>query len=234
MKIYILCFLLIVVVACKETTEPENQISNESDQFSECNEALFECINGNGSYCLFGFKWGEENPFTPAGYNAQGPEKSGGQISLSFQENNGLVNTHSQVNLPSKSFDSLIGCAKAEIRKALSEWEANADIEFVELPENSQSDIRFFVADIRQSGVGYPNYNDSLCLSLAGNIVIKANNRFNTCETFYLFMLHEIGHALGLGHVSTSNIMSPNFESFNVQGLQPGDIQGLKEIYGEK
>ncbi|MEM6299208.1 MAG: matrixin family metalloprotease, partial [Bacteroidota bacterium] len=107
-------------------------------------------------------------------------------------------------------------------------------IEFEELPENSESDIKFYVADIIQSGIGYPNYTDFLCGELAGNVLIQSNLSINECEAFYLFALHETGHTLGLGHVTTSNIMSPNFFELDLQGLQRGDISGIKAIYGEK
>lgn len=225
-----------VMLSCKDEPQPGPQpgVLNESSQFAECNRALSACLDGPAAYCLFGFKWGQTNSFTPTGFGVGGPREPGGQISFSFQEENGLINTHAQINLPSKSFTSLPSCAKDEIRKALKEWEAVANIAFEELPENSQSDIRFFVADIRQSGIGYPNYPSLPCNSIAGNVVIQSGVRFNTCDSFHDFLLHEIGHVLGLGHVNSQNIMSPDFIENNISGLQAGDIQGIIELYSEK
>ena len=203
-----------------------------SDNYSFCNSQLSECINGNGDYCLFGFKWGEDGTFQQSGFNAQGPKSSGGIVTYSFQEENGRINTHRQVNLPSLSFNEILSCAKAEIRSALNSWSDIADIEFEELPENSESNIRFYVADIIQSGIGYPNYSDGLCSDLAGNLVIQADLRINDCDLFYIFVLHEIGHVLGLGHVDTPNIMNPDFSDFGFQKLQRGDTLGIIELYG--
>lgn len=226
---------LLFLLSCKKSTEvPNNGVKNESSQFAECNAALSACNSSNASYCLFGFKWGDTNPLSTSGSAAIGPKEAAGTLTFSFQEENGVVNTHAQINLPSKSFASLPSCAKDEIRSALREWSAAANIDFEELPENSQSDIRFWVAEIRQSGIGYPRYPDAPCSSFSGNVVIKENVRFNTCETFHLFLLHEIGHVLGLGHVNTANIMSPDFEDFNLTGLQTGDVEGITELYGER
>jgi predicted Zn-dependent protease len=45
-------------------------------------------------------------------------------------------------------------------------------------------------------------------------------------------VLHEIGHALGLGHVSTDNVMNPGVQ--HLTDLMPGDIEGIQSIYGAK
>ncbi|MEM9933382.1 MAG: matrixin family metalloprotease [Bacteroidota bacterium] len=235
MKLYVVLFLTLLILGCKEEpTIPADGILNESTQFAECNAALSACSNSDASYCLFGFKWGETNLLSNSGSAAVGPKEAGGTLTFSFQEENGIINTHAQINLPSKSFSSLPSCAKEEIREALREWSAAANIDFEELPENSQSDIRFWVAEIRQSGIGYPRYPDAPCSTFSGNVVIQENVRFSTCESFHLFLLHEIGHVLGLGHVTTANIMSPDFDDLNLGGLQAGDIRGLVELYGER
>ncbi|MEL6561072.1 MAG: matrixin family metalloprotease [Bacteroidota bacterium] len=225
--------VLLFATACGDD-EPavDNQVLNLSDDFAVCNSNLNACINGNGSYCLFGYKWGEGNPFSNPGYNAPGPESPGGVLSYSFQEDNGVINTHAQINLPTLSFASLPDCARDQIRKALQDWAAVANISFQEFPDNSETDIRFFVADIRQSGVGYPNFSDDTCSGLGGNVVIKNNVSIRDCQQFYLFVLHEIGHVLGLGHVSTYNIMNPETIRSGIEGLQEGDVKGITEIYG--
>ncbi len=162
MKNLLPLIFLLLLLSCKKSTEvPNNGVKNESTQFAECNAALSACISSNAAYCLFGFKWGATNLLPNSVSAAVGPKESGGTLTFSFQEENGVVNTHAQINLPSKSFASLPSCAKDEIRRALREWAATANIDFEELPENSQSDIRFWVAEIRQSGIGYPRYPDA-------------------------------------------------------------------------
>lgn len=231
-SLLLVCMPLVFLMTCKDD-EPENEVINESDEFSVCNSRIDVCSNGNGNYCLFGYKWGSNDEFE-SGLDIEGPRESGGVVTFSFQEENGLVNTHAQIDLPSESFDNIPGCAKEEIRKALSEWELVADLEFQELDENSDSDIRFFVADIRQSGVGYPNYRESPCDLLGGDVVIQKDLWTNDCDEIRAFMLHEMGHALGLGHVITSNIMSSSYNDIGLRTLQSGDIAGIVEIYGEK
>ena len=146
------------MISCAKEQENENPSPiNLSDDYSFCNSQLTACVSGNGNYCLFGFKWGQDSLFPQSGYDSQGPASGGGIITYSFQEENGLINTHRQINLPSNSFNDILSCAKIEIRNALDSWAEVADIEFEELSENSLSDIRFYTADIIQSGIGYPN-----------------------------------------------------------------------------
>lgn len=230
MKKIIFCLLVLSFLGCPNEDPVPSR--NESTQFAQCNSLLSECTTERSSYCLFGYKWGEDNDFSPTGPNALGPQSPAEGITFSFQEANGLVNTHRQTNLESKTFSSLPDCAKLEIRNALRTWEQAAGITFTELPENSVADLRFFVADIFQSGVGYPNYSESICAAIKGTVVIKENVRFQDCSAFYLFALHETGHALGLGHSNTANVMNPDFEALNLTDLQPGDLEGIIQLYG--
>ncbi len=230
--IFNLLFVLILLYSCKNEQE-NNGPHNLSSDYAFCNTQLSACTNGNGEYCLFGYKWGMDVTLPQAGFNAQGPGSSGGRVTFSFQEENGLVNTHRQINLPSKSFNAILSCAKIEIRNALNAWSAIAAIEIEEIPENSESDIQFYIADIIQSGIGYPNYPDDLCNELAGHVIIQSDLSIEDCKAFYIFALHEIGHVLGLGHVNTPNVMNPDFSSFNFQALQMGDTLGILAIYGE-
>lgn len=225
---------IIILFACNDDSA-ENGVLNESDNYAICNELLADsnCLGGTGNYCLFGYKWGDSNSFKSTGYDNIGPKVMGGVVTFSFQESNGLVNTHSQIYLPSKSFAQLIDCAKPEVRRALNAWSDAANINFDEETENSESDIRFFVADIRQSGIGYPNFPENPCNLIGGDVIIQANLKYDKCETFYGFILHEIGHVLGLGHVNSNNIMNPG-SATNFNELQQGDKQGIVEIYGER
>ncbi|MEM6379440.1 MAG: matrixin family metalloprotease [Bacteroidota bacterium] len=234
MKKIILLLLILISLSCKKEEPIQKGTPNASAQYSVCNSALSACVNSTGDYCLFGFKWGADSVFVETGSNAKGPKSPGGLVTFSFQERNGSVNTHRQVGLQSRSFDELMSCAKTEIRNALDTWAASADINFEELPENSDSDIRFFVADIVQTGVGYPNYLEAPCDAIQGTMVIRTNNSIGNCKHFYLFALHELGHILGLGHVETRSVMNPHFWDFNFNDLQAGDRIGITQIYGEK
>lgn len=232
-KFLVLILFGLGLFSCKKDNHQTSEL-NESDQYAICNSALPNCANGIGNYCLFGYKWGPDTAFLETGINAIGPKVTGGTISYSFQEENGLINTHKQINLTSRSFDHILSCAKDEIRNALNSWAAIADIKFEELPENSPGDIRFFIADIIQSGIGYPNYPDAPCTAIKGTMIIQTSLSIQDCADFYTFALHEIGHVLGLGHVSTENIMHADYDEFDFDSLQAGDKQGIIEIYGEK
>lgn len=230
-----LFFMLIMalLISCRRDNDQPSPIG-ASDRFAECNNHLSACFSVAGDYCLFGYKWGANTTFDNTGANAIGPKESGGIVTYSFQESNGLVNTHRQVDLPGRSFDELINCAKEEIRNAINTWSVVANIQFEELNDNSDGDIRFFVADIVQSGVGYPNFDGSLCDPIKGTMVIKTDIAISSCEDFYAFALHEMGHILGLGHVNSETIMNPDFYSLGIRELQEGDKKGIIEIYGKK
>lgn len=221
---------LVSTISCTE--KESNGILNSSSRYASCNQILSDnCSEYIGDYCLFGFKFGGDNGYSPAGIRAIGPKTSGGLISYSFQEI-GIVSTHRQINIPSESFSSLPDCAKPKIRAALAEWSAAADFEFEERVENSSADIMFFSANISVGGVGYPNFAESPCDQLAGHIIL--NPGFTTdCDQFYLYVLHEIGHALGLGHAGRQNVMGVSLKGTSISGLQPGDIEGIRQIYGE-
>ncbi len=228
------CILLLIIgLSCSKENEESSPI-NISDTFSECNSLLPNCTNTNGNYCLFGYKWGTSPIFTTTGVNVTGPKEAGGTVTYSFQEENGTINTHRQINLPSESFENLMNCAKEEIKNAFGAWSQIADIDFEELPENSSSDIRFFVADIIQSGIGYPNFSDSPCSTIKGTLIIQKNISIESCSDFYLFALHEIGHVLGLGHTTSESIMNSEFLDYDFTELQEGDKMGIIEIYGER
>jgi hypothetical protein len=118
--------------------------------------------------------------------DVNGPRHPGGEITYRFQDENGLVSTHSQINLPSLSFSHLPPFAKEEMRKAFKAWEGIADIPFKEIEENSDSQIKLFTAEIKMAGVSFPNFDISPCDRLAGSIVIHADIEKNFTHLCYM------------------------------------------------
>ena len=223
-----------VIVVCMIISSCKND--EEELSYRYCDTLLSSCFgSGSGEFCTFGFKWGNNTTFPNAGLEKSGPATSGGTISFSFQDEGITFNTHSQTNVVSLSFDLITVCdTKAQIIRALQAWESVADITFVEAytANQSDSDIKFIVADIQQGGIGYPPYQDDLCSTIAGQVIFDIPTR-NTCDKFYNLVLHEVGHVLGLGHVSSFNIMNPDLPE-NIIELQSGDIRGIQSIYGRK
>ncbi|CAD5276902.1 MULTISPECIES: matrixin family metalloprotease [unclassified Imperialibacter] len=219
------CFLLLFGVSCNN--------EDEEKSYRSCNGLLSNCAgSGEGAFCTFGFKWGSSNPFSTAGLEVNGPSEAGGEITYRFYEKGEVFNTHAQVDLLSASFDQITICdPKDQIRQVLLAWESEANLSFREVSGSTSGDLRFIVAHIQQGGVGYPAFTDDLCGTLAGQVVIGLPTR-NTCEGFRNLVLHEIGHTLGLGHVSTDNVMNPGIQ--DITELMPGDIEGIQSIYGTR
>lgn len=224
-RLFVFVVIGLFVLSCKK--------ENNDNPYSYCNSQISVC---GGSelldYCLFGFKWGEGNPMEFSGPLAVGTEIAGGIISYGFIDEGETINTHAQMNVPTLSFNRIGVCdAKAQIRAAMGLWEEAGNFEFQEMANAHNADIRFAIANIRQGGVGFPALVDAICSEVAGQVVLNTNR--NSCESFLNLALHEIGHALGLGHVSSNNIMNPNFDQTKI-ALQNGDILGVQAIYGHK
>jgi hypothetical protein len=218
-------FFLIFLLSCHKD-------SDNTNQYAVCDSVLAAsgCYgNDMGEYCTFGYKWGNGNPFSNAGLEKPGPALGPVEITYTFIDAGYTFSTHSQANLTSKSYNDLPACSKDTIRHALARWEAIAAITFIEKKDPS-SDIKILMGDITQGGVSFPHLTDKPCSDLSGQIALNFNTNRN-CQNLYIIVLHEIGHALGLGHVQSNNVMNPNKAFLN---LQPGDIQGVQSIYGAK
>ncbi|SMC83108.1 protein of unknown function [Fulvimarina manganoxydans] len=126
------------------------------------------------------------------------------------------------------------------IRAAMDAWEAVAHIDLVESTDSNAVDIR----------IGYEaidGRNGTLAQTVywyARDTLIEAFIGFDTAEPwvsgtgaqgidFYNVALHEIGHALGLGHDDHGGVMEPYY-SAAARTLTADDIAGIVALYGEK
>ncbi len=211
----IIILLLLTGISCRKETLP---------RFAICNSLVTACSSGdNGQYCTLGYKFGEPNPFSPAGMEVPGPQVGATVITYTFLDGNIPFATSAADGLISRTFSDP---EKSGIRTILAEWEAAADITFQELNSTDKSDITIILADIAQGGLGYPPLVGEPCSQLSGYLVLssKTSSRKN-------ITIHEVGHVLGLGHVVSNNVMNPNQL---YEHLQPGDIEGVQSIYGTK
>lgn len=217
--------LLISLLSCSND-------STNNKKYAACNSLMSITCDGNGigEYCTLGFKWGDGNPFSNAGLEKPGPSLGPAAITYKFQDAGVLFSTHSQENLTSLAFSN---CIKDTIRLIFKEWESVAAISFEEKSVGEESNITVIMANIQQGGIGYPAFPEKPCSDIAGSIILNTLN-FPNCTNFYRSgLLHEIGHAMGLGHVQSNVVMNPNVYK-NFSHLQSGDIKGIQSIYGKK
>lgn len=179
------------------------------------------------TYLINGQKWGY-----PTGYT------EGGQVTWSFATTVGdLIGFDYQIT--ESDFRDLI-------RDAFAAWETYLDIDFIEVSDSSSVGIRLgWDAIDGQSGtLGEAIYSYQYTTSEYDSLT-QAEIRFDweeswtsdkdytggVYENFYAVALHEIGHAIGLGHSTDPNTLMYAYLSTQTD-LTASDILGGQIIYG--
>lgn len=168
-------------------------------------------------YALTGPKWGPSSQYGT----------TGGTITWSFATSNYAGQPY--------QWDYQISDAAQQdaIRRAFAAWESVCAVDFVEVADSSTVDIRL--------GWDYIDGSSGTlgqCLTTrTGNTITDADIRFDTSENWsaggkslYVVAVHEIGHALGLGHFDGAAVIMNTY--YGVSTLQPGDVQGARTLYG--
>lgn len=174
---------------------------------------------------LIGTKWGNPALGTPGGVVTWSIAKAG--------EGLGRFGVGASVNPRNfLTFDY-----EKVIREALAEWSAAGDIEFIRVEDKGGAagdgaiaDMRFFFGAIPGNIIGYAFYPTSGGAPIGGDVLLATTSRFNDERALFRgLVLHEIGHALGLGHVESDSILTPVISE---SSLQADDIDGITQIYG--
>ncbi|MFD0916881.1 matrixin family metalloprotease [Pseudahrensia aquimaris] len=146
------------------------------------------------------------------------------------------------------SFASVTPPNYAEIlREAFGAWSAYGDIEFIQIEDQGDDFGRGEHATIRigaasQGGPGgiYAQAFQPLT-GMGGDVVFDSQDFLNLqlldFDFFRIVATHEIGHALGLAHISpsiTTAIMNSSLRLANGADLKADDIEGIQALYGEQ
>jgi hypothetical protein len=139
------------------------------------------------------------------------------------------------------------GAARAEVERALREWEKHGNLTFT--PGSDADGLRTIAIRFVQGGHGDSYPFDGAGRGLAHTFYpappnpepIAGNMHFDAAEDWrigagvdlYSVALHEAGHALGLGHSDQPGaVMYPYYHQ--AYGLTADDMAGLQDLYGVK
>ena len=129
--------------------------------------------------------------------------------------------------------DSISQAEMQSINAAFAEWSEVANIQFQQVASTVDSDIDF--ANSALDGAG--NVLGVTGFSYAGGQLQSAEIQFDSGDNlsgsdFSLVAIHEIGHAIGLGHYNDDDAVMNSFANFDLTGLEQSDIDGIVALYG--
>lgn len=166
--------------------------------------------------------------FTGAKWGHSGLGTSGGVVTWSFASFGVLVDDLAPMDDPS---------FRRTLRAGFDTWQREADIVFREVADSYTTDIRigWTSVDGAYGTLAYAKWQQTEAR------IVRAEIAFDIAETwtspattgfdFAWVALHEIGHAVGLGHFEApDSIMFPYAGSGGK--LSVGDKQAIRELYG--
>jgi Ca2+-binding RTX toxin-like protein len=171
-------------------------------------------------YVLNGVKWGNAANGTAA------------TVNWSFADNRSLDAQLAGQYGGYTQFDGTIPTGSRDlIRSVFALWDLLTGINFVEVADSSSSQLRVGVDDIDGAGstIGLASWWFTGGSITQGTIEFEVG-AFSDTNTLYLIGLHELGHAIGLGHSGSSfDIMFPTVGTQT--GLSIDDITGGRVLY---
>jgi len=149
------------------------------------------------------------------------------------------------VNFPEQPFSFSGQLSNEQVgatREAFDAWEAVTDIDFVEVTDSESVDIRLgfdsidgssgTLAEAFFSFIGVTLVSSTIRFDNAENYVVGEGNVGASAVNFKTVAIHEIGHAIGIGHSSNSPAIMQAFIDPNVNSLQADDINTAQFLYG--
>src|SRR5262245_13416624 len=132
------------------------------------------------------------------------------------------------------AIDNSISQAELQsINAAFAEWSEVANIQFQQVSSTANSDIDFSNSALDGAG----NVLGVTGFSFTGGQLQSADIKFDSGDNlsgseFSLVAIHEIGHAIGLGHFNDDPAVMNSTANFDLTGLAQSDIDGIVALYG--
>ena len=120
------------------------------------------------------------------------------------------------------------------VRRAFAMWAAVANVGFREVADGDAVDIRVGLGAIDGPGgtAGHaPSWTEG-GFRIRSNVVFDVADYPASGSVSLRVALHEIGHALGLGHSPVTGAIMYAFGNSSTTTLQPDDIAGIQALYG--
>lgn len=140
-----------------------------------------------------------------------------------------------QLNLPGVTDEQV----KLAYDVAFSQWAAVCNINPIRVDSPATANI--YARSGKGRGVGLDDRGGTLAwseLPCSVNEQMQLDQMFDEAEEWSFEMAvavicHELGHALGLAHLSKGNLMAPYYDP-NVRTPQKGDIAEMVALYGKR
>jgi hypothetical protein len=129
--------------------------------------------------------------------------------------------------------DSISQAELQSINAAFAEWSEVANIQFQAVSSTADADIDFSNSAIDGAGnvLGVAGFSYSGGQLQSADIQFDSGDNLSGSE-FSLVAIHEIGHAIGLGHFNDDPAVMNSTANFSLDGLAQSDIDGIMALYG--